>query len=625
MKKHDGNRGTSGDARRLPVGAEPGAAGTSFRVWAPGRTSVAVAIEGAGEHALAAERDGYFSGTVAGVGAGARYRYRLDGGASFPDPASRFQPEGPHGPSEVVDPSGFAWGDAAWPGCRLAGQVIYEMHVGTFTAEGSWLAAAARLGQLKELGVTLIEMMPVAEFAGSFGWGYDGVDLFAPTHLYGRPDDLRGFVDTAHRLGLGVILDVVYNHFGPDGAYIGQFTPAYFTSRYKGEWGDPVNYDAELSAGVRAFVTANAAYWIDEFHCDGLRLDATQNIQDASEPHILAELTAAARAAAAPRQIVIVAENEPQETRLVRPRAAGGFGMDALWNDDFHHSAMVAMTGHNPAYYSDTSGRPQEFISAAKYGYLFQGQRYAWQKQNRGTPALDLDPKAFVLFLQNHDQIANSAWGLRFHALTSPGRARAMTALFLLLPGTPMLFQGQEFWASSRFLYFADHKAELAPLVAAGRREFLTQFPGMAMAEMARRVADPAARATFEQSKLDWSEWETHAPIVDLHRALLALRREDPVFAAQRRNLDGAVIAPEAFLLRFFGGADGDRLLLVNLGGDLSPKSLAEPLLAPPFGASWKVLWSSEDPRYGGSGIAAFETEEGYFLPGHSALVLSSV
>lgn len=613
-------------ARRFPIGAEISRGGVSFRVWAPKRRRVAVAVEGAGEHPLRREDGGYFSGLVAGIGAGARYRFRLDGEDSlFPDPASRFQPEGPHGPSQVVDAAAYRWTDAAWPGLGLEGQVLYELHVGTFTPEGTWAAAAAKLPLLRDIGVTAVEMMPVNEFPGAFGWGYDGVDLFAPTRLYGAPDDLRRFVDAAHAIDIGVILDVVYNHFGPDGNYTGCFSDDYVTDRYEGEWGDPINFDGPNAGPVREFFCANAAYWIEEFHLDGLRLDATQSMFDSSAEHVIAAIVRAARQAAGARRIIIVGENEPQHTRLLRSPQAGGYGLDALWNDDLHHSAMVALTGRNEAYYEDHEGAPQEFVSAAKHGYLFQGQHYAHQGKRRGAPGLDLAPAAFVTFVQNHDQVANSAKGLRFHELTSPGRARAMTALMLLMPGTPMLFQGQEFQASAPFLYFADHKPELAARVREGRQEFVSQFASVAAPEMRARLADPGSRATFEASKLDWSEFERHRGAVALHRDLLRLRREDRVFARQRRGgLDGAVLGPEAFLLRFFGDSGDDRLLLVNFGRDLERRSIADPLVAPPEGRQWRLLWSSEDPAYGGGGTPPVETPERWRLPGHAAVVLAA-
>jgi maltooligosyltrehalose trehalohydrolase len=612
--------------RRYPVGAEPRSDGTAFRVWAPQRRRVSVVIEGGGEHSLQRESDGYFSGVVAEACHGSRYGFRLDEDATlYPDPASRYQPDGPHGLSQVVDPI-FPWSDRDWRGLTLKGQVLYELHVGTFTPEGTWVAAAGKLPLLKDIGVTAIEMMPVNEFTGRFGWGYDGVDLFAPTRLYGTPYDLRRFIDTAHRLGIGVILDVVYNHLGPDGNYLACFTGEYFTDRYENEWGEAINFDGDEAGPVRDFFIANAAYWIDEFHFDGLRLDATQSIFDVSPDHVIAAMARAARAAAGERSILIVGENEPQHTRLVRTPERGGYGLDALWNDDFHHSAMVALTGRNEAYYEDHHGAPQEFVAAAKYGYLFQGQFYAHQGKRRGMPGFDLFPAAFATFIQNHDQVANSAAGLRVHRLTSPGRHRAMTALMLLMPGTPMLFQGQEFSASTPFLYFADHKPDLARLVREGRQEFLTQFLSIASDEVRRRLADPSAAATFEACKLDWSEFERHAPAVALHRDLLRLRREDPVFSRQERHgVDGAVLGPEAFVLRFFGDSGEDRLLFVNFGRDLNRRSIPDPLVAPPEGRAWRLLWSSEHPDYGGTGTPEIETKERWRIPAHAAIVVATV
>jgi maltooligosyltrehalose trehalohydrolase len=334
-------------------------------------------------------------------------------------------------------------------------------------------------------------------------------------------------------------------------------------------------------------------------------------------------LAARARAAAGARSIVIVAENEPQDTRLVRPAADGGYGLDALWNDDFHHSAMVALTGHNPAYYSDHHGTAQELVSAVKWGYLFQGQRYAWQKQPRGTPSLDLNAQNFVTFIQNHDQVANSARGERVHELTTAGRLRAMTALMLLAPPTPMLFQGQEFAASAPFFYFADHGSELSQQVRKGRAEFLAQFPQIAAAGALELLPDPASPATFELCKLDFSERKTHAGVYALHQDLLRLRREDPAFAQQRSDLlHGAVLGEECFLLRIFCEA-GDRLLLVNLGRDRDLSPAPEPLLAPPEGSAWTLLWSSEDPRYGGNGTPIPKEDHNWMIPGQSALALA--
>jgi maltooligosyltrehalose trehalohydrolase len=579
------------------------------------------------EFALQAEPGGYFSGLAAGVRAGALYRYRLDGGESYPDPASRYQPEGPHGPSQVVDPAAFRWSDGSWKGARLVGQVIYEMHVGTFTAEGTWAAAARELPELARLGITALEVMPVADFCGKFGWGYDGVNLFAPTRLYGMPDEFRAFVDAAHRAGVAVILDVVYNHLGPDGNYLDCFSADYSTRRYENEWGEPLNFDGEASAAVRELFVANAGYWVDEFHVDGLRLDATQQMFDASPLNVMAEITRSVRRAAGARDTLVIAENEPQDVRLVRPESEGGFGMDALWNDDFHHSARVALTGRNEAYYSDYRGSAQELVSAARHGFLYQGQRFAWQGKRRGSPTRGVARRALVVYLENHDQVANSAAGARGHELAGPARWRALTALLLLGPATPMLFQGQEFSASSPFLFFADHAGELAGAARKGRADFLAQFPSIAAADMKEALADPGDVHTFLRCKLDFSERESHPQAYALHRDLLRLRREDAVFSRQGEDgIDGAVLAPRAFVLRFFSDDASDRLLLVNLGRDLDLDGAPEPLLAPPAGAEWEMLWSSEAPRYGGHGTPEPENAQGqWHLPAASAIALRAV
>jgi maltooligosyltrehalose trehalohydrolase len=616
-----GRAGELATGRRLPIGAETTPDGVHFRVWAPARRMVEVVAEG-GPVRLEPEPGGYFAGQLVGLAAGARYWFRLDGELLRPDPASRFQPDGPHGPSQVVDPSRFSWTDTGWRGLRLERQVLYELHVGTFTHEGTWPAATGELAALADLGVTCVELMPVADFAGRFGWGYDGVNLFAPTRLYGAPDDLRAFVDRAHALGLGVILDVVYNHLGPDGNFLRDFSPAYFTDRHETEWGEALNFDGEGSGPVRELFVENAGYWISEFHLDGLRLDAAQSIFDASPEHVLGAIGRRAREAAAPRGIVIIAENEPQHVRLVRPLEAGGYGLDALWNDDFHHTAVVALTGRSEAYYSDHTGSPQELLSAAKHGYLFQGQRYAWQRKARGTPARGVAPAAFVCFLENHDQVANSSGGQRVRTLTTPGRWRAMSALLLLGPWTPMLFQGQELGSDRPFLYFADQRPELAARVRSGRVEFLHQFPSLAAPDVRDLLRDPADPRTFEGCKLERTE--ASRELLALHRDLLALRRSDPVVRAQgAHGFDGSILGPEALALRWFALDGADRLLVVNLGADLTRASIADPLLAPPEGLRWALAWSSEHPRYGGRGSPAPFHEGGVRVAGHAAMLLA--
>ena len=612
--------------RRLSAGVEIQVQGGAHaRVWAPDRSSIDVVCDADRSRCwpLVRECNGYFAGDLPEARAGDRYWLRLDGSLLRPDPASRYQPDGPHGPSAIVDPAAFRWTDDGWRGIQSDGQVLYELHVGTFTPEGTWRAAANELEALADLGITIVEMMPVADFAGRFGWGYDGVDLYAPTRLYGTPDDLRAFIDRAHALGIGVILDVVYNHIGPDGNYLSDFARDYFTDRYRNDWGEAINF--ETAPPARAFFVENAGYWIDEFHFDGLRLDATQDIHDISRDHVVSELIRKVRAKAGSRAVYVVAENEPQETRFARDPAQGGHGGDALWNDDFHHTAVVALTGRREAYYFDYKGSAQEFVSCARYGYLYQGQWYSWQKKRRGTPALDLPPRAFVSYLENHDQVANTPFGKRLHQVCSPSRLRAVTALTLLGPATPMLFQGQEFASSSPFLYFADQTAELRRSVSEGRREFLLQFPSVKDPDVQAALPPPGDEETFRRCTLNLGERETNRPWYDLHRDLIALRRSDAVIkAAALTRPEGAVIALQVLALRYQGGAEGDRLLIVNLGCDVDLSPVPEPLLAPPLDCRWIVQWSSEAPRYGGGGTAPVRPHSRVHMPGEAAILLRS-
>lgn len=617
--------------RRLPVGAEPLAeGGVHFRVWAPRCRDVRVVLLNAsggeqGSYPLEREKGGYFSAYVAEAQAGTLYKFELDHNGRFPDPASRFQPQGVHGPSEVIDPTQFAWTDADWGGAGLMGQVLYELHIGTFTPEGTYAAAKEKLPYLRDLGVTLIEVMPLGDFHGEFGWGYDGVCWFAPTRLYGRPDDFRDFVNEAHRLGIGVILDVIYNHFGPSGNYTGAYSPYYISRRHGTEWGDSVNYDGKQAGPVREFVAANTAHWIAEYHLDGLRFDATQAIFDDSPEHVLTLASRAARQAAGEKPIVLYAENDAQDVRHVESPERGGYGMDGLWNDDFHHACRVAATGHSEFYYADYDGSPQELISAVRWGYLYQGQWVPRLQRTKGTPARHLKAARFVNYLQNHDQVANSARGLRTHLLTTPGRFRALTALLLLCPQTPMLFMGQEFAASSPWLFFADHDVDLGRLVKQGRWEFVRRFPRAAGYSNAIGLPDPTSRETFERCKLNWDEVRLNEPTLLLHQDLLALRRDDPVFARQdQRQIEGLTITNEAFLLRWFGGEGDDRLMLVNLGRDFHWHPAAAPLLAPPAGCDWELFWSSENPRYDGSGTAMLDTKN-WNIPGHAAILLKAM
>jgi maltooligosyltrehalose trehalohydrolase len=596
-----------------------------FRVWAPGAKQLEVELAGSPARRLpmAPIDEGYHVLEVEGIRAGQLYWYVVDG-RRLPDPCSRFQPQGPHGPSMVVDRRAYRWKDQGWQGVELTGLVLYELHIGTFTQEGTFAAAVEKLPHLRELGVNAVEVMPLAECPGRFNWGYDGVDWFAPSHNYGGYDAFKAFVDAAHALGIGVILDVVYNHFGPDGNYLRCFSPHYFSERGTA-WGESIDYDGPHSAAVREMVIASACEWIREFHVDGFRLDATHAIFDGSPCHILAELAAAVRQAAGGRRVLVIAENESEDTIHLLPPAEGGYGLDAMWNDDFHHSAMVAATGRREAHYQDYFGTAQELVSASVRGFLYQGQYYPRQNHLRGAP-LRGSLAQCVSFLQNHDQVANSVTGKRLHQLASPGALRALTATLLLGPQTPLLFMGQEFAASTPFLFFADHHDELARLVYDGRREFLAQFPGARSTDGRRFIADPADEATFRRCKLDWRECTPDNPVLRLHRDLLALRREDPVLRGQgRRGFGGAVLDQHAFVLRWFDEAEGDRLLVVNLGCDIRDRALPEPLLAPPRGRTWQLRWSSDHIGYGGSGTVDPAPEHGWLIPGQSAMLLAAV
>jgi maltooligosyltrehalose trehalohydrolase len=617
-------------ARQLPIGAEPGGGGVHLRVWAPKHRRVRAEIWGAdsGERQsveLEAEESGYFGAFLPGAQAGCEYHYLLGSSEqAWPDPASRFQPSGPHGPSRVIGPSQYEWRDQQWSGIAPAGHVIYEMHVGTFTPEGTWAAAARQLAELANLGITLIELMPVAEFNGAFGWSYDNTHWYAPTHLYGTPDDFRAFVDEAHGVGIGVALDVVYNHFSqPAEPFFSAFAEEYTSRRYKSEWGAAVNFDDHGSPAVREFVLANVEMWIREYHLDGLRVDATQGFEDHSPEHILLEICRTTRRASGQRGVILIGENEPQRAELFCPGPEGGYEFDALWNDDFHHTAQVRLTGKREGYYTDYRGAAEEFAAAARWGYLFQGQRYAWQDKPRGTPAFQIAPGRFVNYLQNHDQIANSARGERVHSLTSPGRMRTMTALLLLGPQMPLLFQGQEFAANSPFLYFNDCQGDQAKNTSSGRAKFLTQFRSLATPQMQSQLPDVCDRQSFEGSKLDFADRERHAPVYALHQDLLALRRTDQAIRESgTQRVETGTISPDALMLRYAVESADTRLLVVNFGPDLWLASLSHPLAAPPRGLRWKTLWSSDDPRYGGSGSYELDAPDGWRIPGEAAVLL---
>jgi maltooligosyltrehalose trehalohydrolase len=604
--------------RRYPLGPEWTPDGqVDLRVWAPDHESVELVLSDE-HHAMAADGDGYFRATVP-ARAGHRYGFRLPGDDRiYPDPASHWQPEGPEALSALVDLR-YSWTDAAWTGLTWRGQVLYELHVGTFTAAGTWAAAAGELPRLKSMGITAIQMMPVAEFAGRFGWGYDGVQWYAPIHAYGTPADLQQFIDRAHALGLGVILDVVYNHLGPAGNFLPRFARSCVANRNRTEWGEGLDFDSPCAGGVRDLVLGNVAYWVREFHIDGFRIDAAHALVDESPEHIVAAITRVARATAAPRGAIIIAEDEPQRAQLLRGVAAGGMGLDGVFNEDLHHSTRVALTGVRDGYLSDYHGTSQEWLAAARFGFLFQGQYYRWQSHRRGAPALDIPARHFVAFLENHDQVANSSTGQRLATLTSPAWWRALSALLVLGPWTPLLFQGQEWGATAPFRYFADHADDLQQAVADGRRTFLNQFPRM----QATAALPAVGQEAFAASTLGPPP-AAGTPLVRLYHDLLTLRREDGTLGVGAVRLEGATLGDRTLALRYIGAEPAhDRLLLVNLAPDRDIAGIPDPLFAPVSPQGWRVHWCSEDVRYGGGGYPPVVTDHALIAAGHATTVFA--
>jgi maltooligosyltrehalose trehalohydrolase len=516
-------------AHRMPFGAEVREDGTTrFRLWAPGARQVELWLEEPGR-AVAMPRDagGWAEYVTRDAPAGTRYRYRIDGELLVPDPAARFQPGDVHGASEVVDPLAHAWTDTAWIGPPPERLVFYELHVGTFTAGGTYAGVAERLDHLVALGVTAVELMPVADFPGRRGWGYDGVLLYAPEATYGRPEDLKALVDAAHARGLAVFLDVVYNHFGPEGNYLHRYAPDFFNPRHQTPWGDGINYDGPGSEVVRAFMIHNALYWIEEYHLDGLRLDAVNAIVDESPRHLLVELArAVADGPARERRVHLVLENGANEARYLR-RADGGRPLyQAQWNDDVHHALHVLLTGERGGYYGDYQPPLPHLGRCLTEGFAFQGEWSVYRGGARGEPSADLSPTAFVGFLQNHDQVGNRALGERITALASPDAVRAATAVLLLSPAPPLLFMGEEWAAPEPFLFFSDLGPDLGPLVSEGRRREFARFPEFADPATRQLVPDPQAESTFKRSSLDWSHARAaiHKDWLAFHQALLALR-----------------------------------------------------------------------------------------------------
>lgn len=492
-----------------------------FEVWAPDRRSVDVVVDG--RRAAMSPRGGGWWEIDAGAQPGSRYGYSLDGGPVRPDPRSMSQPDGVLGLSEVVDHASYEWADSGWPGMALPGAVLYELHAGTFSREATFDGVIEHLRDLVALGVDAIELMPVAEFSGSRGWGYDGVDLFAPHHSYGGPAGLKRLVDACHARGLAVVMDAVYNHLGPVGNFLAEFGP-YFTDRHHTTWGAALNFDGPGSNEVRRFVIDNATMWVRDYHVDGLRLDAVHAIVDGSPVNILEELTAAVKQTGdrLGRSTFVIAESDRNDPRLVRPRDAGGYGLDAAWADDWHHALHTVLTGEHEGYYEDF-GSLEQLAKALRQAWVYDGVHSKHLGRTRGGTPAGLPPDRFVVATQTHDQVGNRATGTRLAALVDAARLKIAAALLLTSPFTPMLFQGEEWAASTRFMYFTDHAdPAVGKAVSEGRRREFTAFGWQP-----ENVPDPQDPGTFERSKLRWDEIDepAHREMLEWYRALIALRR----------------------------------------------------------------------------------------------------
>ena len=580
--------------------------GVTFRLWAPLHARVALTSAELGRHEMQRCDNGWFHVDIPDAGPGTRYKFVLPDGLEVPDPASRFQPQDVHGPSEIVDLSAYRWKSREWTGRPWEEIVIYELHIGTFTQEGNFLAAIERLDHLERLGVTALQIMPLSDFPGRYGWGYDGVLPYAPDSSYGRPEALMALVDAAHERGICVFLDVVYNHFGPDGNYMPCYAPL-FTDHHKTAWGDGINFDGDGSRAVREFVIQNAIYWIEAFKFDGLRLDAVHAIKDDGEEHLLQELARRVRARAEGRHVHLIVENEENDSDLLaRDEHGKPRYFTAQWNDDVHHVLHIAATGETFGYYKDYAGDADMAGRALAEGFAFQGEEMPYRGEARGKPSAHLPPSAFVAFIQNHDQIGNRAKGDRMVSYARPEALKALAALYLLLPQTPMLFMGEEWGAAAPFPYFCDFNEELSEEVRKGRRQELSRLPGFD----AHDLPDPTDPATFASAKLDWSKLsnEPAREWMELYRTLLAIRRERIVpllrgaggkAGIARRNAN--TITVEWTLAR------GVRLhLLANLSGESGPVDVSRPkgeqLFA--FGAMdegalspWSVIWSISPAR----------------------------
>jgi len=572
-EKYEGAIGIGAVVKWSPsLGAVVQAKGVNFEVWAPEARSIEVVLEkesGNKAYSLQHFIGGKWKGFIPGLVTGELYRYRIDGDRCLPDPASRFQPQGVHGPSQVIDPQSFQWTDHNWGGVARQDLIFYELHVGTFTPEGTFQSTIERLPYLADLGITAVELMPVADFPGERNWGYDGVDLFAPAHCYGSPDDLRKLVDAAHHLGLAVFLDVVYNHFGPDGAYAPSFSRYYFSARHKTPWGDAINMDGAYSPFVREFFIENALYWIHEFHMDGLRLDATHAIIDESPRPFLVELSSRLHASEDHRTVILIAEDHRNLAHMVQPEVEGGWCMDGLWSDDFHHQLRVLFSGYREGYFCDFSGTTADLAETLQKGWYFAGQHSKYFEGPRGSDPTGVTPERFVIFLQNHDQVGNRAFGDRLHHQIDEPSYRAATVLLLCAPYTPLLFMGQEWAAGTPFCYFTDHNEELGRLVTEGRRKEFARFSAFSDSRTRENIPDPQDPDTFNGSRIIWAEnkMEPHASILRLYQSVIALRKTDPALRSGTSPGHYAIPLTDRALLLQRKANDSTVFVVVQLKG----------------------------------------------------------
>lgn len=589
-------------------GAELLENGVRYRTWSQHDRVEALILDQSGRILRAMEMppqdEGYFSVIDLAGQPGDLYRYRLGGAEDWPDPASRSQPFGVHGPSMVIDPNSFQWANPDWTAPPFHELIIYELHIGAFTPAGTFRGAIDQLHHLVRLGVTAIEIMPVADFPGERNWGYDGVSLYAPARCYGHPDDLRALVDAAHGRGLAVILDVVYNHLGPDGNFAGSYHPEYFDRTRKTPWGDAFDFSR---APVRDFFADNAPYWMREFRIDGFRLDATHAIADTSDRHILGEIAERVHALGG----FVVAEDDRNQPKLLLAADRGGLGFDGCWADDFHHVVRVMLTQERDGYYRNFGGTFSELAETLQHGWLFRGQRQDIAGHARGGDCSGLRPEQFIYCISNHDQVGNRAFGERLGHSTDPAAYRAASALLCLAPYTPMFFMGQEWSATTPFQFFTDHNPELGRKVTAGRRREFRDFAPFRDPASLAKIPDPQAETSFRASRLQWDELKrpAHAGVLELYREFLNLRRRHSALRDRSRE-NWRVIQLEHEILALVFGTAGDLqcLVLVDLMGAHPMPDLESERIAAGPGRSWRPVLSSNQARFGGDEGAAHFT-----------------